>query len=104
MTDENRLSRRNLLAAGGALAGAAMGGARAGGAGRAVRSGRYRRRPGRPGHVPELARSGDRPPAPTPAPQPPGQRVGYCVVGLGRLSLDEILPAFGATKRSRLAR
>ncbi|NEY37421.1 Gfo/Idh/MocA family oxidoreductase, partial [Streptomyces sp. PRKS01-65] len=34
---------------------------------------------------------------------PPGQRVGYCVVGLGRLSLDEILPAFGATKRSRLA-
>ncbi len=42
--------------------------------------------------------SGDAPPPPPPAPMPPGERVGFAVVGLGRLSLEEILPAFGAAK------
>ena len=40
-------------------------------------------------------------PPPPPAPVPPGERVGYAIVGLGRLSLEEILPAFGECRRSR---
>ena len=35
-------------------------------------------------------------------PLPPGQRVGFCLVGLGRLSLESILPALAATKLCRL--
>ncbi|WP_235034896.1 Gfo/Idh/MocA family protein [Roseomonas sp. 18066] len=31
---------------------------------------------------------------PPPAPLPPAQRVGFAIVGLGRLSLEELLPAF----------
>jgi predicted dehydrogenase len=31
----------------------------------------------------------------------PNQRVGYAIVGLGRLSLDQILPAFGRSKFSQ---
>jgi predicted dehydrogenase len=40
--------------------------------------------------------------APPPAPLPPDQRVGFAVVGLGRLSLEELLPAFGETQKARL--
>lgn len=36
-----------------------------------------------------------------PAPWPPEQRVGFAIVGLGRLSLDQLLPAFGRTLRCR---
>ena len=39
---------------------------------------------------------------PTPAPLPPDQRVGYAVVGLGHLTLNQILPAFGTSKKARL--
>ena len=39
---------------------------------------------------------------PPPAPLPPNQRVGFAVVGLGTLTLDEILPAFGQCRMSRL--
>jgi predicted dehydrogenase len=35
-------------------------------------------------------------------PLPPDHRVGFAVVGLGRLSLDQIIPAFGASKKARL--
>ncbi|MGI4867657.1 MAG: Gfo/Idh/MocA family protein [Janthinobacterium lividum] len=38
---------------------------------------------------------------PTPTPLPPEQRVGYAIVGLGHLSLEEILPAFGECKKSK---
>src|SRR5438552_11394505 len=37
----------------------------------------------------------------TPAPAPPERRVGYAIVGLGHLALNQILPAFGATKLCR---
>lgn len=38
-----------------------------------------------------------------PAPLPPPERIGFAVVGLGRLALEEILPAFGECKKARLA-
>jgi predicted dehydrogenase len=106
MAGDARPSRRTVIAAGGALAGAAVGAASAAQPGGspapsvpadtgAVQGGRV--------VFPNWRGSGDRPPPPSPAPQPPGERVGYCVVGLGRLSLDEILPALSESKRSRLA-
>lgn len=39
---------------------------------------------------------------PTPTPMPPDQRLGYAVVGLGHLSLEEILPALSSCKKSKL--
>lgn len=44
----------------------------------------------------------DKPDTPPPAPLPPSQRVGFAVVGLGRLSLDELLPAFAECGQARL--
>jgi predicted dehydrogenase len=39
-----------------------------------------------------------------PAPfDPPAQRVGFAIVGLGHLALGQILPAFGKTKYCRAA-
>jgi predicted dehydrogenase len=40
--------------------------------------------------------------APTPTPLPPDQRVGYAVVGLGHLALEELLPALSTCKKSKL--
>ncbi|SNR39642.1 Gfo/Idh/MocA family protein [Hymenobacter mucosus] len=37
----------------------------------------------------------------TPTPLPPDQRVGYALVGLGHLTLEELLPAFGQCKKSK---
>ena len=39
----------------------------------------------------------------TPEPLPPDQRVGFAIVGLGHLALDQIIPAFGESKKARLA-
>ena len=36
-----------------------------------------------------------------PVPAPPSERIGFAVVGLGRLSLEQILPAFGECKHAR---
>lgn len=44
----------------------------------------------------------DRQPPPTPSPQPPDQRIGYAIVGLGHLSLENILPAFGQCRKSKV--
>jgi len=40
---------------------------------------------------------------PPPQPLPPSQRIGFAIVGLGELSIREILPAFGMCKKARLA-
>lgn len=40
--------------------------------------------------------------SPLPEPLAPDKRVGYAIVGLGRLSLEELLPAFGQSAKSRL--
>ena len=37
-----------------------------------------------------------------PLPLPPAERVGYAVVGLGNLTMSELLPAFGECKKARL--
>ncbi len=44
----------------------------------------------------------DRPPPPPPAPLPPDGRVGFAIAGLGRLSLEEIMPAFGEARKARI--
>ncbi|CAN5146688.1 Gfo/Idh/MocA family oxidoreductase [soil metagenome] len=44
----------------------------------------------------------DTPSAPPPAPLPPGERVGIAVVALGRLSLEQILPAFAQSRKAKL--
>jgi predicted dehydrogenase len=38
---------------------------------------------------------------PPPAPEPPARRVGIAVVALGRISLEEVLPAFGECRHAR---
>ncbi|MFB9861992.1 Gfo/Idh/MocA family oxidoreductase [Rufibacter immobilis] len=43
----------------------------------------------------------DRQSGPTPTPLPPDRRVGYALVGLGHLTLEELLPAFGQCKKSK---
>src|SRR3954447_22764775 len=41
----------------------------------------------------------EKPPVPTP--MPPDKRIGYAIVGLGHLALNQILPAFGSCKYSK---
>lgn len=40
--------------------------------------------------------------APVPTPYPPSARVGFAIVGLGRLSINQILPGFAQTERCRV--
>lgn len=40
---------------------------------------------------------------PPPLPVPPDRRVGFAVVGLGRLAVEQLLPAFAQTKYAKLA-
>ena len=44
----------------------------------------------------------DAPSGPPPAPLPPEKRVGFAVVALGRLSLEQILPAFSQSMKGKL--
>lgn len=43
----------------------------------------------------------DTPSSPPPAPMPPQERVGFAIVGLGRLALEEVLPAFGKCLKAK---
>ncbi len=40
---------------------------------------------------------------PVPTPLPPDQKIGFAVVGLGNLALQQIIPAFGSCKYAKLA-
>jgi len=50
---------------------------------------------------PEWRAPADTPSAPPPAPLPPEQRTGFAIVGLGRLALEEILPAFAKSMKAK---
>lgn len=39
---------------------------------------------------------------PLPAPQEPDKRIGFAIAGLGKLSLGQLLPAFGACKYAKV--
>lgn len=58
---------------------------------------------GRPSvNFPQIGGEAD-PPAQQPRnPRPDNERVGFAVVGLGRLTLEELLPAFGETERAKV--
>lgn len=92
-------SRRGVIAAGAGIVGAAVAGAGSAQAGPSkvdigeVRDGRV--------EFPNWRGEADRPSPPPPAPRPPSKRVGFAIVGLGRLTLEELLPAFGEAKRAR---
>ncbi len=58
--------------------------------------------PPAPVRLPPLSPPTEKQESQPPAPLPPSQRVGYAVVGLGHLTLNEILPAIGQCKMSRL--
>lgn len=59
----------------------------------AVRDGRVQ--------FPNWRSDADVPGPPPPAPLPPAERVGFAIVGLGRLSLEQILPAFAESKLAK---
>ena len=44
------------------------------------------------------------PPIPPSLPQPQTRQVGYAVLGLGELTLDELLPAYATAGRSQIGR
>jgi len=93
---------RRLMLMGGAVAGLALGGKAV--AQRlpppsAVDTGRVE---GGKVAFPEWRGEADPRSAPPPAPLPPEKRVGFAVVALGRLTLEELLPAFAECKNAKL--
>ncbi len=54
-------------------------------------------------NFPSIMRSSEASEENVEGPLPPNRRVGFAVVALGRLSVEQILPAFGSTKKCRLA-
>ncbi len=50
---------------------------------------------------PPISAASDTQPQPPPNPQPGEQRVGYALVGLGKLATEQILPAFAQSKRAK---
>ena len=53
--------------------------------------------------LPPLEAKTELDPGPAPMPYPPDRRVGIAVVGLGNLALQQIIPAFGQSKYTRLS-
>lgn len=56
----------------------------------------------KPVELPAFTAKSEKQTGDAPTPLPPSERIGYAVVGLGRLSLECILPAFGECKKSKL--
>jgi predicted dehydrogenase len=52
--------------------------------------------------LPPLSASTEQKQPPTPNPFPPGHRVGYAIVGLGRIALEEMIPAIAQSQRSKV--
>ena len=57
----------------------------------------------KPVEFPPISAESEQQSPPPPAPLPPAERVGFAIVGLGRLSLEELLPALATCKKARLA-
>jgi predicted dehydrogenase len=49
-----------------------------------------------------IAAPTEAPQKPKPAPAPPERRIGFAIAGLGRLSGEEVLPAFSECRRARI--
>jgi len=100
-------TRRKLLAAAGqglvaaAAVGAALAPAEAQQPGTPPQGGKMQSLPA-PIQLDEINAPTEQKHGPTPTPMPPDQRVGFAVVGLGHLALNQILPAFGECKRAKL--
>ena len=56
----------------------------------------------KPVELPEIHAKTEQSGGSVPNPLPPGERVGFAVVGLGHLALEEIIPAFGSCKKAKL--
>ncbi len=104
MTKDEALNRRTLLVRGGqGLAGALLGGAgasaqQANGPVPAVDRGMVE---GSKVEFPPIHAATDLPGGGPPNADPADARVGFAILGLGRLSLEQILPAFSACKHAR---
>jgi predicted dehydrogenase len=99
-------TRRNLLAGGLGLGGAVLAGAaRADGTGTAAAGSAGAIDAGSVAaeHVafPPIHAPTERDEGQPPNPEPPAQRVGFAIMGLGRLALENILPAFAQCKHAR---
>ena len=88
--------RRRLLVAGLGIGGVALGGRSASAA--PIDEGNVAN-----GRVtfPEIHADSERPDTPPPDPDAPDRRVGFAIMGLGRLALDSILPAFAQSLHAR---
>jgi predicted dehydrogenase len=51
---------------------------------------------------PPIHADSERPDAPPPNPDPPNGRIGFAVMGLGRLALENIIPAFAQCRHARV--
>jgi predicted dehydrogenase len=51
---------------------------------------------------PPISAPTERQEGPPPNPEPPDQRVGYCVVGLGRIALNQVIPGISQSKHAKL--
>ena len=58
---------------------------------------------GKPIKLPPIHAKTEQETGSVPEPLPPGKRVGFAVVGLGALALNQIIPAFGSCKQAKLA-
>ena len=54
-----------------------------------------------PVKLPPLDDASEKKPSPPPTPMNPQKRIGFAIVGLGHLSLEEILPAFSECKQAK---
>jgi predicted dehydrogenase len=52
--------------------------------------------------LPPLQAPTEKPRTPPPLPDPPGKRIGFAIVGIGHLTLEQLLPAFTRSRRTRL--